>query len=151
MSEMIPFGPVAPSAKPTFDPPDGFRYQTDGIQMQLSWRPDFGAEKTAALQKAQYALAQEAAKRIDSYVPFDTGTMKNSVNLASKYDEGLLVYNTPYARKQYYLHEQGTDLRGDTGLRGSYWGQRALADIGEHLALYGARAVTTFWGGMGHL
>ena len=90
-------------------------------------------EKTAALQKAQYALAQEAAKRIDSYVPFDTGTMKNSVNLASKYDEGLLVYNTPYARKQYYLHEQGTDLRGDTGLRGSYWGQRALADIGEHL------------------
>ena len=39
MSEMIPFGPVAPSAKPKFDPPDGFRYQTDGIQMQLSWPP----------------------------------------------------------------------------------------------------------------
>lgn len=53
-------------------------------------------------------------------------------------------YDTPYARKQYYLHEE-------TGLRGSYWGQRALADVGEHLALYGARAVTTFWGGMGHL
>ena len=84
MSEMIPFGPVAPSAKPKFDQPDGFRYQTDGIQMQLSWRPDFGAEKTAALQKAQYALAQEAAKLIDSYVPFATGTLKNSVNLASK-------------------------------------------------------------------
>ena len=145
MSEMIPFGPVAPSAKPKFDPPDGFRYQTDGIQMQLSWRPDFGAEKTAALQKAQYALAQEAAKLIDSYVPFATGTLKNSVNLASKYDEGLLVYDAPYARKQYYLHEQGTCLHGETGLRGSYWGQRALADVGEHLALYGARAVTTFW------
>ena len=136
MSEIIPFGPAAPSAKPKFDPPDGFRYKTDGIQMQMSWRPDFGAEKTAALQK-----------RIDSYVPFDTGTLKNSVNLASKYDEGLLVYNTPYARRQYYLHEQGTCLHSETGLRGSYWGQRALADIGEHLALYGARAVTTFWGG----
>ena len=109
------------------------------------------ARKTAALQKAQYALAQEAAKLIDSYVPFATGTLKNSVNLASKYDEGLLVYDTPYARKQYYLHEQGTCLHGETGLRGSYWGQRALADVGEHLALYGARAVTTFWGGMGHL
>ena len=84
MSEIIPFGPAAPSAKPKFDPPDGFRYKTDGIQMQMSWRPDFGAEKTAALQKAQYALAQEAAKLIDSYVPFDTGTLKNSVNLASK-------------------------------------------------------------------
>ena len=115
--------------------------------MQLSWRPDFGAEKTAALQKAQYAMAQEAARLIDSYVPLDTGTLKNSVQTASKYDEGLLVYNTPYARKQYYLHAEGSDLRtfmGNKergqeadkykGLRGSYWGQRALADMGEHLA-----------------
>lgn len=138
-------------SKPVFDQPYGLRYKVDGVQMQLSWRPDFGAEKTAALQKAQYALAQEAAKLIDSYVPFDTGSLKNSVNQASKYDEGLLVYNTPYARKQYYLHAEGADLRGETGLCGSYWGQRALADMGEHLALYATRAVTMFWGGMGHL
>ena len=138
-------------SKPVFDQPYGLRYKVDGVQMQLSWRPDFGAEKTAALQKAQYAMAQEAARLIDSYVPLDTGTLKTSVHQASTYDEGLLVYNTPYARKQYYLHAEGTDLRGETGLRGSYWGQRAIADIGEHLALYGARAVTTFWGGMGHL
>ena len=142
MSALIPFGPVAPSAKPVFDPPDGFKYGVYGNGI---------SDDTAALQKAQFALAQEAARLIDSYVPFDTGSLKNSVNQASKYDEGLLVYNTPYARKQYYLHAEGTDLRGETGLRGSYWGQRAIADIGEHLALYGAKAVTTFWGGMGHL
>lgn len=138
-------------SKPIFEQPYGLRYQVDGIQMQLSWRPDFGAEKTAALQKAQYAFSQEAARLIDSYVPLDTGKLKNSVNQASKYDEGLLIYNTPYARKQYYLHDMGAALHGDTGLRGSYWGQRALADMGEHLALYATRAVTTFWGGMGHL
>lgn len=75
-----------------------------------------------------------------------------------------MVYNTPYARKQYYLHAEGSGLhtfmgnkeRGQEadkykGLRGSYWGQRALADMGEHLALYATRAVTMFWGGMGHL
>ena len=138
-------------SKPIFEQPYGLRYQVDGIQMQLSWRPDFGAEKTAALQKAQYAFSQEAARIIDSYVPLDTGKLKNSVNEASKYDEGLLVYNTPYARKKYYLHDMGAALHGDTGLRSSYWGQRALADMGEHLALYATRAVTTFWGGMGHL
>ena len=138
-------------SRPIFDQPYGLKYQVDGIQMQLSWRSDFGVEKTAAFQKAQYAFSQEAARLIDPFVPFDTGTLKNSVNQASKFDEGLLVYNTPYARKQYYLHAQGSDLRGDTGLRGSYWGQRGLADMGEHLALYAARAVTTFWGGMGHL
>ena len=98
-------------SKPVFDQPYGLRYKVDGVQMQLSWRPDFGAEKTAALQKAQYAMAQEAARLIDSYVPLDTGTLKNSVQTASKYDEGLLVYNTPYARKQYYLHAEGSDLR----------------------------------------
>lgn len=138
-------------SKPVFEQPYGLKYQVDGVQMQLSWRPDFGAEKTAALQKAQYAFSQEAARLIDPFVSFDTGTLKNSVNQASKFDEGLLVYNTPYARKQYYLHAQGSDLRGDTGLRGSYWGQNALGTYGEALALYATRAVTTFWGGMGHL
>ena len=134
-------------SKPIFDQPYGLRYKVDGVQMSLDWRPDFGAEKTAALQKAQFALSQEAARLIDSYVPFDTGTLKNSVNLASKYDEGLLVYDTPYARRQYYLHEQGTCLHGETGLRGSYWGQRALADYGEAIAYIATQAVTTFWGG----
>lgn len=152
-------------SKPVFEQPYGLKYQVDGVQMQLSWRPDFGAEKTAALQKAQYAMAQEAARLIDQYVPFDTGTLKDRVNgSASKFDEGLLVYDTPYARKQYYLHPEGTGLHSFMGdekrglkadqysnLRGSYWGQRALADYGEALAFYATRAVTTFWGGMGHL
>ena len=134
-------------SKPIFEQPAGYHFRADGVQMSLDWRTNFGAEKTAALQKAQFATAQKAATLIDPYVPFDTGILKERVNQASKYDEGLLVYDTPYARRQYYLHEQGTCLHGETGLRGSYWGQRALADIGEHLALYGARAVTTFWGG----
>ena len=147
MSEIIPFGPAAPSTKPVFEPPDGWKYRTDGVQMELKWRPDFGAEKTAALQKAQYALAQEAAKLIDSYVPFDTGTLKNSVNLASKYDEGLLVYDTPYARRQYYLHEQGKGLHGENGLRGSYWGQRAIADHKDELEKFVHDAAKQFLGG----
>ena len=138
-------------SKPIFDQPYGLRYKVDGVQMSLDWRPDFGAEKTVALQKAQFALSQEAARFIDPYVPFDTGVLKNSVNQASKFDEGLLIYNTPYARRQFYLHPEGECLHGDTSLRGSYWGQRALANYGEYLAVFAAKAVTTNWGGMGHL
>lgn len=59
MSALIPFGPVAPSAKPVFDPPDGFKYRVDGVQMELSWRPDFGAEKTAALQRLSSPLRRK--------------------------------------------------------------------------------------------
>ena len=36
-------------SKPIFDQPYGLKYQVDGIRMELSWRPDFGAEKTAAI------------------------------------------------------------------------------------------------------
>lgn len=121
------------------------------FDFKITFRPGLQADLDAGFAKVQYAFSQHVAKTVDPYVPFDTGMLKNSVNQASKFDEGLLVYNTPYARKQYYLHEQGAGLHGDNRLRGSYWGQRALADVGEHLALYGARAITTFWGGMGHL
>ena len=138
-------------SKPIFDQPYGLKYQVDSIRMELSWRPDFGAEKTAALQKAQFALAQEAARLIDSYVPFDTGQLKNSVQTASKYDEGLLVYNTPYARRQYYLHERGTDLHGAKGEterhRGSYWGQNAIADHKDELEKFAHDAAKQFLGG----
>ena len=61
-------------------------------------------------QKVQYAFSQQVAKAVDPYVPFDTGTLKNSVNQASDFKGGKLVYNTPYARRQYYLHTQGQGL-----------------------------------------
>ena len=121
------------------------------FDFKITFRAGFQADMDARFARLQFAFSQKVVDVVDKYVPLETGALKNSVNQASNFKEGLLVYNTPYARRQYYLHEQGTCLHGETGLRGSYWGQRALADIGEHLALYGARAVTTFWGGMGHL
>ena len=121
------------------------------FDFKITFRPGFQADMDARFAKLQFAFSQKVAATVDPYVPFDTGTLKNSVNQASDFKEGLLVYNTPYARRQYYLHPESEALHGDTGLRGSYWGQRAIADVGEHLALFGAKAVTTFWGGMGHL
>lgn len=134
-------------SKPIFEQPAGYRFRADGVQMSLDWRANFGAEKTAALQKAQFATAQKAAALIDQYVSFDTGILKNSVNQASKFDEGLLVYNTPYARRQYYLHEQGAGLHGDNRLRGSYWGQRAIADHKDELEKFAHDAAKQYLGG----
>lgn len=134
-------------SKPIFEQPAGYRFRADGVQMSLDWRANFGAEKTAALQKAQFATAQKAAALIDQYVPFDTGTLKNSVNQASKFDEGLLVYNTPYARRQFYLHPEGECLHGENGLRGSYWGQRAIADHKDEMEKFAHDAAKQFLGG----
>lgn len=117
------------------------------VDLKFRFRPGFQADMDAGFQKAQYAFSQQAAKTVDPYVPFDTGALKNSVNQASDFKGGKLVYNTPYARKQYYQHAQGSDLRGDTGLRGSYWGQRAIAAHKDELIQFARNTVKKELGG----
>lgn len=84
------------------------------FDFKIQFRPGFQADMDARFAKVQYAFSQKVAATIDPYVPFDTGTLKNSVNQASDYKDGKLVYNTPYARAQYYLHPMGqsNELRG---------------------------------------
>ena len=96
------------------------------IDLKLRFRPGFQAEMDKGFQKVQYAFSQQVAKAVDPYVPFDTGTLKNSVNQASDFKGGKLIYNTPYARRQYYLHTQGQGLHGENHLRGSYWASGPL-------------------------
>lgn len=117
-----------------------------GICMKLVFRTGFAQDKQAAFEKVQSAFSQQVAKTVDPYVPFDTGTLKNSVLQASDFKHGLLVHNTPYARRQYYLHPQGECLHGDRMLRGSYWGQRALADHRDALETFAHDAAKKFLG-----
>ena len=117
------------------------------VNMKLQFRPGFQADMDAGFAKVQYAFSQQVARTVDPYVPFDTGTLKKSVNLASDFQGGTLVYNTPYARRQYYLHEQGQGLHGDNHLRGSYWGQRAIADHKDELVKFAKNAAKSNLGG----
>ena len=122
------------------------------FDLKFQFRPGFQADMNTGFEKVQYAFSQQVVNTIDRYVPFDTGTLKDSVNGASSdFKNGLLVYNTPYARKQYYLHPQGTDLHGAPGeterLRGSYWGQQAIADHKEELVQFAQNAAAHYLGG----
>ena len=153
-------------SKPIFDQPYGLKYQVDGIRMELSWRPDFGAEKTAALQKAQFALAQEAARLIDSYVPFDTGQLKTAFrpHPTTKRDCWSTIPLMP-ASSITSMPRAPTCAAGTALMMKAAPGRRTNTRVcaaptgasghlpmwAKHLALFGAKAVTTFWGGMGHL
>lgn len=117
------------------------------LDLKLQFRPGFQSDMDAGFEKVQYAFSQHTAKVIDPYVPFDTGTLKNSVNQASDFKGGILVHNTPYARAQYYLHDLGTGLHGDSKLRGSYWGQRAIADHKDELVQFAKNAASRYLGG----
>lgn len=89
------------------------------------------------------------------YVPFDEGILAGSANTATKIGSGEVVYDTPYARYQYYgevygpnipkvengeivgywsppeKHPTGAQLQYNTDknpLAGSHWFDRAMAD-----------------------
>jgi hypothetical protein len=59
--------------------------------------------KSKDAQRAATVALVEAA-RMDSlpYTPWVTGDLARSADVASKPEAGLLIYDTPYARAQYY-------------------------------------------------
>ena len=51
----------------------------------------------------QELMAQQALKDSNIFAKHDSGEMIASSLKASKLDEGLLIWDTPYAKRQYYL------------------------------------------------
>lgn len=51
---------------------------------------------------AQKKLDEAVIKDTDRYVRYRTGVLARSVQTASHIGEGLIVYDTPYAKKIYY-------------------------------------------------
>lgn len=54
--------------------------------------------------KAQFMLDSAVKRDTDPYVPMDTGRLARSVQTSSPSGSGLIVYDTPYARRLYYGH-----------------------------------------------
>ena len=94
-------------------------------EARIRWNKDVGTNLANAMTTARGMLMQRIIRDTDPLVPFDTGMLKNSAQLATDYDTGEIIWSTPYARPQYYLHAKGDSLHGDTGLRGSYWAERS--------------------------
>ena len=129
-----------------FETPRGrvvYRTYTKGMNKgKLYWRveynPGFGPRMTKGFSDVQEAFAHEVARKMEPYVPRDYGTLVESPDIASNWKEGLIVYATPYARRQYYTlwyHHQQDGL----GLRGPRWGQRCDADNHQHFVQFSQR------------
>ena len=117
------------------------------FDLKIRFRPGLEADLDTGFAKVQYAFSQKVVDIMDPYVPLDTGILKNSVNTASDFKGGILVHNTPYARRQYYLHPSGTDLHGNSRLRGSCWGQRAIDAHRDELKAFAHNTAREFLGG----
>lgn len=86
--------------------------------------------------KAQIKFTKEVAKNCNNYVPFLTGRLKD-MSVELKTDK--IIYNAPYAKKQYYLNKGGN--KG--ALRGKFWDRRMWSDKGNGIV----KTIAEFVGG----
>lgn len=106
------------------------------LDTKIIWNNGFDKRLPEALQKAQAMYSTEVLRKMDSYVPVDKGTLKNTAKASSHLDKGELIWSQPYARKVYY--ETGRTK----GLRGKYWGERCKADNLEHFKKFAINVVS---------
>ena len=81
-------------------------------------------------RSAQKFFTATVRRHSDKYVPMDSGTMKDSAQEGEDY----ILYNTPYAAKNYY-DNGGHGLQGTAsgGLRGKEWDKRMMASEGKEV------------------
>lgn len=60
-------------------------------------------------EKRQKEYAMRAALLCKQYVPVDETTLRSSEPSNSRCEQGLLIWNTPYAAKQYYVPQHHTE------------------------------------------
>lgn len=67
------------------------------------------ARLTNAKNKAVFAVTEQALADSNNYCKFDQGELVESSKKASKPEEGLMIWDSKYARRQYYLDTANTD------------------------------------------
>lgn len=79
--------------------------------------------------KAQMYVDSEVIRCCDKYVPMYTSALKKSGTTSTVIGSGMVHYDTPYARKNYY-ENRGRGIQGTAkgGLRGKEWFERMKPD-----------------------
>ena len=67
--------------------------------------------------KTELFLANDCFRRMQKYVPFDTGALSTTATVRA----GSVTYEVPYAHKQYTTNH-------GKGLRGKYWDKKMIAN-----------------------
>jgi len=74
------------------------------VTAKIVWNPSLSRSLNQSFPKAQKWLDNEILKDSDPYVPMDTGVLRLSGQLGTVLGSGEIVYNAPYAARQYYRH-----------------------------------------------
>lgn len=79
--------------------------------------------------KAQMFVDSEVLRCCNKYIPMDSKTLARSGKDATKKGSGMVHWDTPYARKNYYENRgRGNEGTAKGGLRGRLWFERMKPD-----------------------
>lgn len=91
--------------------------------------------------KVQKYVDNAVERYCDKYIPYRSGALARSVK-CTVIGSGVVKYNAPYARQQYY-HNAGRGTQGTAsgGLRGRLWFERMKA-VYKKAILEGAKRIS---------
>lgn len=105
---------------------------SDRVKVTLHISPQNELLARRGLQKGgkvQKYIDSEVLRCCDSYVPMLTGKLKQSGITSTVVGSGMVHYNTPYARKNYYYNKgMGNQGLNRGGKRGRLWFERMKPD-----------------------
>ena len=82
---------------------------TDG-GFRFLWNPNFAKITNEDFHRAQCFVDSECIRHMGKYTPKRTGALIRSATLGTKIGSGHIVYNSPYARYQYYGEIYGPNI-----------------------------------------
>lgn len=98
------------------------RSRNGSLTAELRFNRGFGREMSSRFSQAQKYVDSEVLRRCDPRVPFRTGMLKKSGILGTVVGSGLVRYNAPYARRNYYGNAgNGIEGKSRGGKRGKLW------------------------------
>lgn len=69
---------------------------------KLIWSANFGSKRTNDFSGAQKFLDSEILRTTTPFVPMRSGALRKSGQLGTVIGSGEVVWNAPYAKRQYY-------------------------------------------------
>ena len=94
------------------------------MAVRINWRSDLAKSFDRKILAAQKQLDEMVLSDSNKYVPVDTGTLKNSGIISTKFGSGVVRWRTRYARMQYFLVNRKT-TRNINPHGGPFWFERA--------------------------
>ncbi|MDD6526969.1 MAG: minor capsid protein [Oscillospiraceae bacterium] len=130
--------------------PQDVRIKQMKAQVDLAWSKVFGKDRTERFDTAQKFVDSECIRLMVPYTPAKNNILYKSATLGTKIGSGHIVYQSPYARYQYYGKLMVSSVTGSAWARngeskvltdtpltyttfrhplaGSYWFERMKAD-----------------------